>query len=620
MAMAFSPDFLDEVRARIRLADLIGRRVRLTKRGAEHVGLCPFHNEKTPSFTVNEDKGFYHCFGCAAHGGHFDFVMRTEGLSFPEAVERLAGDAGVAVPVASPAARAQEVRRASLHEVMERAAEWFTAQLRAPEGLAARQYLEARGLTDATVAEFRLGLAPGQRTALKQAMLAAGIDEPRLIETGLLIEPEDGGASFDRFRDRIIFPIADARGRIIAFGGRALGEARAKYLNSPETPLFHKGRVLYNLARARGPAREAGTVLVAEGYMDVIALHQAGFPHAVAPLGTALSEDQIGLLWRLAPEPVLCLDGDAAGRRAAERAAQRALPLLKAGHSLRFAFLPWGEDPDSLVRERGAPAFADLVAAATPLSEVLWDQATSEGAFQTPERRAALRETLNELSGQVSDSAVRGYYRDFFQARLSDLFDQRRGGAGRSRNIGRRARARLPRSHGLGAGAVASPAARERLLVATLIHHPGLVPKLAEELASVRFVTPELDSVASALLEMAASEHSLDLTEINDHLSQRGLGGVIGRLADARLGVLEPWARPDTDDTQAEKCWRHVLALHRLLAVVLTAERRAAVSALAEDMTDVGLARLRALQVQWEAGEGSEVEIEAAPARADTLV
>ena len=613
--MAFPPEFLDEVRARIRLADLIGRRVRLTKRGAEQVGLCPFHSEKTPSFTVNEDKGFYHCFGCAAHGSHFDFVMRTEGLSFPEAVERLAGEAGVAIPVASPEARAREAHRASLHEVMERAAAWFADRLRAPEGLAARQYLEARGLTEATIVEFGLGLAPAGRTALKQAMLAAGIDEPRLIEAGLLIAPEDGTASFDRFRDRIMFPIADARGRIIAFGGRALGEARAKYLNSPETPLFHKGRVLYNLARARAAAREAGTVLVAEGYMDVIALHQAGFPHAVAPLGTALGEDQIGLLWRLAPEPVLCLDGDAAGRRAAERAAQRALPLLKAGHSLRFAFLPWGEDPDSLVREQGAPALAELVATATPLSEVLWRQATSEDAFETPERRAALRATLDELSARIADSVVRGYYRDFFQARLGDLFGRRRGGAGRSRSIGRPARARLPRSHGLGAGAQASPAARERLLVATLINHPGLVPHLAEELAGVRFVTPELDSVASALLEVAASEHSLDLAEVSNHLSERGLGGVVERLADARLGVLEPWARPNTDDAQAERCWRHVLALHHLLAVVLTAERRAAVSALAEDMTEAGLARLRAMQAQWEAGEGSEADIEAAAAR-----
>ena len=616
--MAFPSDFLDEVRARIGLANLIGRRVRLSKRGREHVGLCPFHKEKTPSFTVNEDKGFYHCFGCGAHGTHFDFVMQTEGLRFPEAVERLAADAGVPMPVSTPASRAREAQQTSLYRVVEQAAGSFAERLRGPEGLRARQYLEARGLSPATIAEFGLGLAPDRRTALKEAMLSAGIEEQLLVEAGLLIAPEDSGPSFDRFRDRIIFPIADARGRVIAFGGRALGEARAKYLNSPETPLFRKGRVLYNLARARKAAHEAGTVVVAEGYMDVIALHQAGFANAVAPLGTALTEDHIGLLWRLAPEPVLCLDGDAAGRRAAERAAHRCLPLVRPGHSLRFAFLPWGEDPDSLAHKHGPGAITDCIQAAVPLSEVLWQDALGDRVLDTPERRAAVRRSLAELSGRIGDATVRAYYRDFFETRLADLFGSR-GEAGRMQEPrSTRARgARLQRGQALGSGEVANSAARERLLILTLLNHPGLLPDVAEELSTAAFVTPELDSLAQALLDVAAGESSLDFSGVRRHLSDRGLGALIDRVERARSSILEPWARPDADEAQAERGWRHVLARHRL-AVAVTTERREAVAALAEGMTDQGLARLRALQAQWETGEGNEVDIDAGSPHAGT--
>lgn len=318
--MAFPPGFLDELRARIRLSDVVSRRVRLQKRGREFTGLCPFHNEKTPSFTVNDDKGFYHCFGCGAHGDAIDFEREQSGLSFREAVERLAADVGLAVPAPDPRAREREEARRGLADVVEIACQWFEERLRGPEGAPARAYLERRGLDQATIRRFRLGYAPDARDALIKAFSQGkggdsardAIDIDQLIAAGLAKRPDDGRAPFDYFRGRVMFPITDRRGRVIAFGGRVLGDGEPKYLNSPDTPLFEKGRVLFGWHVAREAARSAGTVLVTEGYMDVIALAQAGFDHAVAPLGTALTEQQIRELWRMAPEPVVCLDGDTA--------------------------------------------------------------------------------------------------------------------------------------------------------------------------------------------------------------------------------------------------------------------------------------------------------------------
>lgn len=370
--MPLPAPFLDELRTRISVSDVVGRRVRLIKRGREYTGLCPFHNEKTPSFTISDDKGFYHCFGCGAHGDVISFAMHSGGLSFPEAVEKLAGEAGLQVPQASPEERESARRRADLHEVVEAAARWFEAQLAAPVGRAARAYLERRGVTDETRARFRLGYAPEGRGLLRRALAEQGIEDDKLAEAGL-IKREEGGAGEPRnyFFNRLIFPITDGRGRAIAFGGRALVEGGPKYLNSPDTPLFHKGRVLYGLATAREACRQQGALIVVEGYMDVLALAGAGIDHVVAPLGTALTEDQIMLLWRLADEPVLCFDGDAAGARAALRAAERALPLVKPGKSLGFVALPPGEDPDSLIAASGADAFSRQIAEPRPLVDVI---------------------------------------------------------------------------------------------------------------------------------------------------------------------------------------------------------------------------------------------------------
>src|SRR5437764_1063773 len=316
--MSFTPQFLDELRQRVSLVNLIARKVKLTRRGREQTGLCPFHNERTPSFTVSDEKGFFHCFGCGAHGDVIGFVMRSEGLSFPDAVERLAREAGLPIPASSPEERERTQRQATLVSAMETAAAWYELQLKAPGAREALDYLTRRGLSEATIARFRLGFAPEGRTALRDALARAGVSLELSIEAGLIGKGDDGNI-FDRMRGRVIFPIADRRGRVIAFGGRILGDGQPKYLNSPETALFHKGRTLYGLAQALRPARDGGEIIVAEGYMDVIALAQAGFAQAVAPLGTALTEEQIGGRWRLVPEPTLCFDADGAGERAPPR-------------------------------------------------------------------------------------------------------------------------------------------------------------------------------------------------------------------------------------------------------------------------------------------------------------
>ena len=360
--MRFPPQFLDELRARLPVSEVVGRRVKLKRAGREWKGLSPFNQEKTPSFTVNDQKGFYKDFSSGRHGDIFTFVMETEGLSFPEAVERLAGLAGIAMPKVSPEAEAQEERRRTLHDIVELAAKFFESTLASRAGAVARGYLADRGIEPATQLAFRLGYAPPDRFALKENLGKQGVSVPDMIEAGLLISGDDIPVPFDRFRDRVMFPITDLRGRVVAFGGRALDkDAPAKYLNSPETPLFHKGATLYNGAAARAAAHRGAPVIAVEGYVDVIAMVTAGFEATVAPLGTALTEDQLALLWKMADEPTLCFDGDAAGRRAAYRAVDLALPRLPPGKSVKFAILPEGQDPDDLVRSGGRAAIAEVL-------------------------------------------------------------------------------------------------------------------------------------------------------------------------------------------------------------------------------------------------------------------
>jgi len=597
--MAFPDRFLDELRGRVSLVELVGRRVKLTRRGRESTGLCPFHNEKTPSFTVSDAKGFYHCFGCQAHGSAFDFVMQTEGLGFPEAVEKLAREAGMEIPRPSPEARAAEEARAGLHELLEQAAQWFQSQLRTQAGARALAYLRGRGLDDAAIQRFRLGFAPDHRGMLKQALSARGFAEALQLEAGMLVAPEGGGEPYDRFRDRIVFPIADRRGRTIAFGARAMGDVKPKYLNSPDTPLFHKGRSLYNLAEARAAAHDAGTVIAAEGYMDVIALCRAGLAHSVAPLGTALTEEQLGELWRMAAEPILCFDGDEAGRRAAHRAAERALPLLKAGFSLRFVELPPGEDPDSLLQSRGAAALRQAFETTTPLGELLWRRAVEGRALDTPERRAGFRKELGELVGRIEDPTVREYYGRDFKARLDGLFAPPRGAPPQ----GRRGFARFPGppqriAARLALGPGEGPRARERLILALALNHPGLLDEALEELNALEFQAPDLDRLRRAILEQAGLGGGLDLARLKQHFTGSALSILVEDLTGPKASTLEPFARPGATLDEARKGWAFVLGLHRLSGV--EAEIRDAEAALQAEWTEAAWARLQAAQSERE--------------------
>jgi DNA primase len=526
--VAFPAGFLDELRSRISLSGLIGRRVKLVRRGREFAGLCPFHHEKTPSFYVVEEKSFFHCFGCGAHGDVIGFAMRADNLDFIEAIEKLAGEAGLAVPQATPQERERAQRQKTLLEATEAAAAFYEERLWAPAGARARKYLQGRGLDQETIRRFRLGWAPDDRQALRRA-LDLEFSDPLLVEAGLRRRPAEGEPS-DYFRNRLMFPISDRAGRVIAFGGRVLGDGQPKYLNSPDSALFEKGRVLYGWSAARAAViRDGGAdclgAIVTEGYMDVIALHQAGFATAVAPLGTALTEFQLHELWRLTPEPLLCFDGDAAGQRAAIRAMLRALPLLRPGQSLRFVGLPAGEDPDSVVRQGGRSTFDQILAAARPLSTVLWESELGASRVDTPERRAALERRLMDQIGLIADRTVQAEYRRFVRDRLFHLRRPARPG---DRHVPRLRPSFVrdgpeppPRSGGR--------VQRENLF-RMVLHLPYLIDQVAEELAALEIPESDLDSLRRQILELDAAGSGLDARAIQQHLVENGLAATVERL------------------------------------------------------------------------------------------
>src|ERR1700744_5715795 len=393
--MRYGEGLLEEILRRTDIVQLVGRRVKLTRKGRVMWGCCPFHAEKSPSFKVENERRLYKCFGCGKGGDAFKWLVETEGLSFREAVEKLAGEAGVELPKWSPEDEEREQKKKSLYDIVELAAKFYEAQLCEGCGREARDYLKGRGLDGAAARQFRLGYAPGGNGALIAHLTGHNITQDDIIAAGLARAAEDGRPMRDFFFNRVMFPISDGRGRLIAFGARAReADAKPKYINPGETPLCPKGTQLYNFATARAAAIKAGTIVLAEGYMDVIALVRAGFAHSVAPLGTALTEDQLHLLWRTAPEPILAFDGDAAGLKAAHRAARLSLPHLKPDHSLRFAFLPVGEDPASFIAPEGAGAMRALLEGAIPLSQLLWQAETEGKDLSTPERRAGLEQRL----------------------------------------------------------------------------------------------------------------------------------------------------------------------------------------------------------------------------------
>jgi DNA primase len=596
--MRFPPSLLDEIRARLPVSQVVGRKVALKRAGRELKGLSPFKQERTPSFFVNDHKASWFDFSSGQNGDIFKFVMLTEGLSFPEAVERLAEEAGLPVPKGSAHEIEQEDERARLLSLLEAASVFFEAQLAASTGQEARRYLDRRGVTAAAVAGFRVGYAPPGRFTLKEHLAKAGFSLPDMIASGMLIAGEDIPVAYDRFRHRVMFPIRDLKGRVIAFGGRALDpQAPAKYLNSPETPLFHKGSVLYNADGARGPARDRNQVIAVEGYMDAIALSEAGFPQTVAPLGTALTEDQLKLLWRLAPEPVLCFDGDAAGRRAAFRAVETVLPHLAPGYSVQFAFLPQGLDPDDLIRQLGPAAFQEVLDnKLSPLFDVLIDREERQGqSLATPEQRASLEARLNRLVARIGDRAVRAHYerelRETLWAKNRKLVrelagtDGRRAPrlAGKRRNnaevdwrTAERARMegrqrRLPRglnpaslavrSNGLAERTLPLPA-REVLLIRTLLNHPRLLETHCEEVARLEFTAQPLALLRDTLLQLLAGGIGLDRGELRSQLTNLGLDKVVALAEQAITHRGDRFAEADAEAAEVEAGWHHTVALH----------------------------------------------------------
>jgi DNA primase len=599
--MRFNPNFLDEIRARLPVSQVVGRKVALKKAGREYKGLSPFKTEKTPSFTVNDLKGFYHCFASGEHGDIFTFVMKTEGLEFPEAVERLAAEAGVPMPKQPERNAAQEDQRDRLYRLLEASAAFFEDSLRSGSGAEARRYLEKRGLARETIQSFRLGFAPNSRTALSAHLKAKGFSLNDMVASGMLIGGEDIPEPYDRFRNRVMFPILDLKGRVIAFGGRALEkDVPAKYLNSPETPLFHKGHTLFNAARARSSAHDKGRVIVVEGYMDVVALAEAGFGETVAPLGTALTEDQLKLLWRFAEEPILCFDGDSAGRKAADRAVEVALPWLKPGLSVAFAFLPEGIDPDDLIRQQGVAAMSEVLAKTRPLVEALWDRELRAGATGTPEQRAALEARLLALAATIQDATVRSHYQRELRDRLYQL------GRGRSsRRLsggsdgayaatsfqGSYARPAMAQSWKVRdrvrldgpdrrftkknpypelvnaspelAGHLQSIPPREALMLKTLMNHPWLIDEHSEAIGALEFAAQPLSALRDEILAVHARQNSLDSATLGTQLSKSGVAKVVDLVARTITHISDRFAEPDASATDVEAAWNHILALHQ---------------------------------------------------------
>lgn len=636
--MPFDPSFLDEIRARLPVSQVVARRVKLKRQGREFVGLSPFKQEKTPSFTVNDAKGFYHCFASGEHGDIFTFVMKTEGLAFPEAVARLAEEAGLPLPKMAPQQEEQAERIGRLQQALEATASFYQNELAGPRGGPARRYLDERGVEESTREAFRIGFAPADRHALKSHLAGKGFTQEEMVAAGLLIAGEDIPVSFDRFRNRIMFPIGDARDRPIAFGGRALDPSQpAKYLNSPETALFHKGHVLFNAARARAAARERAAVLVVEGYMDVVALVQAGFAHVVAPLGTALSEAQLRLLWRMAPEPMLCFDGDEAGERAAFRAVDTALPHLAPGMSLAFAFLPTGCDPDDLVRSEGAAALQAVLDRAVPLADMVWLRETAGASFETPERRAALEHRLAGLLDRIADQAVRRHYGRHLADRLRRLWSAGEGppapAAARRHRAApfERPRRPFPRGRRRAGSAPAwsddLPASdslkrsllvrsgsagctpREALLVLTVLNHPWLLDAYAEEWAAVPLASRPLAQLREAVLQAHALHAPLDSEALHTQLRENGLAAIVARAQDAITHRSDAFMLPGAARRDVEAGWRQVLVLHRK-SKELERELEAAERAFRAEESDTAFERLCDIRRQLDAVEGMEAGAE----------
>ncbi|RVA36558.1 DNA primase, partial [Mesorhizobium sp. M7A.F.Ca.US.001.01.1.1] len=623
--MRFPPAFLDEIRDRVPISSVIGQRVAWDRKKTnaprgDYWACCPFHGEKSPSFHCEDKKGRYHCFGCSVSGDHFKFLTELDGMSFPEAVEKIADMAGVPMPVRDAQEERREKERASLTDVMEMATAFFQERLQGPEGAKARAYLRDRGLTPATQQSFRLGFAPDSRNALKEHLAARGVPKADIEACGLVRHGDDIPVSYDWFRDRIMFPIPDSRGKIIAFGGRALQpDALAKYMNSPDTELFHKGNVLYNFARARKALAKGGTVIAVEGYMDVIALAQAGFENVVAPLGTALTENQLELLWRMAPEPMLCFDGDKAGLKAAWRAADMALPSVQAGRSARFALLPEGKDPDDLVKAEGPDAFRSVLAEARPLVDLLWMRETAGGVFDTPERRAELEKTLRELTSRIRDESLRYHYQQEMRERVLSFFGSQRSGRQDGGRPGQRGQGkaaapggqfaksgggRIAITESLGQSALVKRggegmSVREATIIVALVNHPALIDENFAHIEFLDLANSDLRRLHAAILDAMAHDMANDRQAVIATIERAGCAEIWER-AVGLIRRMRQWPALETAALEdARDAFSQALHLQRS-ARTLHKELKQAEAALATDPTDENYRHLIEIQAQFQ--------------------
>ena len=550
--MFFPAPFLESVKESVPLAELIGRYMPLKKRGHESVGCCPFHGEKTPSFTVNDQKGFYHCFGCAAHGNCFDFLMQIENITFPEAVEKAAGIGGLALPKPEQSEHMQreaEIKQ-DIYKVLDAAATFFQQQLETSLGEHARDYLNKRKVLPATIQKFRIGYAPRAAQALWTHLTKQGFQPALIHRAGLAVEGEQVR---DRFRERLIFPITDKSARVIAFGGRALGDFDPKYLNSPETEVFHKGKTLYNFANAR--RAKQGPVLLVEGYMDVVSLVQAGFEQAVAPLGTALTAPQIELLWTMAPEPIICFDGDGAGQRAAGRAIEQVLPLLKPGHSLNFLTLPVGEDPDSFVQKKGPQAFRDACAASLPLINQIWSNHVQTVPRQTPEQHALFDKSLLEACKPIQDAPIRNFYMEEFRQRLQA---ERYKPGNKTWNKTKPSIQAAPKPR------MQPKLIQQKILVATVLQRPDVLPHIHELLMQVEFSHQPLNDLRNKIL-LYFYDNSVQLPlaieTLRTYVIQEGFEHLMTDVLDVRIHAPHLWDAHQSVEDVIDR-WQEVLEVY----------------------------------------------------------
>lgn len=567
--MTIPPRFIDEIRNRVTLSSIIGKKVKLTRAGREFKGCCPFHREKTPSFYVNDDKQFYHCFGCGAHGDAVGFVMQDGNLSFIDAVETLAAEAGLQMPRPDPEAVKKAEKSRDLYALLNEATLWMEEQLYAPKNKEVLEYLTGRCLKKETLASFRVGFAPPDRQAMRTYLKSKNFDDTMMAEAGL-VKKNDKGETYAFFRERVMFPVLDRRGRVIAFSGRILpdhlrpperGDYKpGKYINSPEGPLFDKGRTLYSEGRARQAARENKSVIVVEGQMDVIASAQAGFTGAVAPMGTALTEDQIVLLWSVIVSeekvPVLCFDGDNAGRKAASRACERILPLLKPNQSVRFAFMPDGEDPDSLIKANGVGAFQKVLDGAISMFDFIWQSAIAGKDFSIPEVRAGTVKVLNTEIGKIGDRDVQKHYQVLMQERISETFFKRRDGNNYQRDRG------APRLPSIKPRAPVFRDVHARVLLAALLNHPHVFADVEEALGGLELQNEGLAKLRDALISTLSGDSGLDRQALRLHLNASGYEKVMDDILSESLyvhaGFAAPKVEPETVLSQWLELWQDI--------------------------------------------------------------